>query len=693
MVVVLAWAIIAFVTSDPRAEVVVGLAALVVSLVTLLPGAPRPPEDLDRYVKRLAVEVRGMYTRWAKDAGLEEGDHLEIPWSLTAFGQDDLAQDLLRCRDLTRLIEEFAGHPGHKQLIVTGASGSGKSTVGWRLITIIADRVTSSADSSACSPLPVWLSLATWDEQESYEQWVSRRLVTITPTLGDAGIDPETGAARTVTDLLEKSRLLLILDGLDELAPDRREQVVDELVKRHPPYVLTCRSEEFEASKASRVLSAPNVELLPVRAHQAADFLRGAGSGGSDPSRLLERLEAEPGGPLARALSSPLMIFLAAAQYRRGHDIDDVLGADQAEIEEHLIGRYIPAVYGTRTEGSPWTAEQARHWLGHLARILDRRSANEPAAEDSARETTAEESAPKELAWWELREEPPRWFFPAMHAVSSGVVLALLGWGLLAPFALPWMGFWTGLAIGVVGGIGFNLARQDPVRQTRLALATVPPGYVRRTVTHAAAVALLGGIVVWFLYDGLLTVVLHVLVFSSAFVLTRVLFVPAAPEDVGGPLDLLRHDRRTVLFAFAAGALAGLPMGAVLGAAFQDRLSDFVREGLGPDAWLLGLQPWHHVVLGAGWAMLLGAFGIGASSMAVSAWGGLAGVRFWLAPQGRIPWRLMTFLEDACEKGVLRRSGPYYVFRHDRLYRNLLDPPPTRTELRARVLEHRTPPP
>lgn len=658
LVVVLVWAIIAFVTSDPRADVVVGMAGLLVSVLAVIQGRsrrppPPAPDGLDPYVKRLAIDVRGMYTRWAKDAGLETAGRLRIPWSLRAKRDDELVTAMRESEDLTALIETFADRPGHKQLIVTGASGSGKSTVGWLLVPPIAARVTSSADSSTWSPLPVWLSLTSWAEQESFEAWVSRRLVVVTPTLGDAGTDPRTGAARTVGALLAESRLLLVLDGLDELSPDRRERVVDELVRWNPPYVLTCRSEELAASGADRRLHAPIVELLPVEAARAADFLREARSGRSDLAPLIRRLQEDPGSPLARTLSSPLMIFLAGAQYRRGHDIDDVLGAGREEIEEHLIGRYIPAVYGPRPE--PWTAEQARRWLGNLAAILDRRSM-------------------RELAWWELRKERPAWFLPAMHAVLSGVTLALLGWGLLSQFALPWTGFWTGLVIGAGAGAGFALTRQEAIRQTRLTLTVVPPGYVRRTIIHGIVVALLGGVVVWFLYDGLLTVVVHALAFSGAFVLTRVVFVPAVPEEVGGPVDLLRHDRRTVLYAFAAGALAGLPVGAVLGAAVRDRLSPFVRAGLGPDAWLLSLQPWQQILLGAGWAMLLGAFGIGASSMAVSAWGRLLSVRCWLAPQGKIPWRLMTFLEDACERGVLRRSGPYYEFRHDRLFRNLLGP-------------------
>jgi hypothetical protein len=38
--------------------------------------------------------------------------------------------------------------------------------------------------------------------------------------------------------------------------------------------------------------------------------------------------------------------------------------------------------------------------------------------------------------------------------------------------------------------------------------------------------------------------------------------------------------------------------------------------------------------------------------------------RTWLALTGRLPWRLLTSLESARERGILRQAGPYYQFRH-----------------------------
>ncbi|MGI5453322.1 NACHT domain-containing protein [Streptomyces sp. CA-249302] len=62
---------------------------------------------------------------------------------------------------------------------------------------------------------------------------------------------------------------------------------------------------------------------------------------------------------------------------------------------------------------------------------------------------------------------------------------------------------------------------------------------------------------------------------------------------------------------------------------------------------------------------------LGTAALALSAWGRFTVTRVWLAATGRMPWRLMAFLEDAHRRGVLRRSGAYFEFRHLRLQGHL----------------------
>lgn len=53
-------------------------------------------------------------------------------------------------------------------------------------------------------------------------------------------------------------------------------------------------------------------------------------------------------------------------------------------------------------------------------------------------------------------------------------------------------------------------------------------------------------------------------------------------------------------------------------------------------------------------------------------WGSFTLVRWWLAAARHLPWRLMTFLDDAhTHRGVLRQVGAVYQFRHVELQRRL----------------------
>ncbi|MGW8396093.1 NACHT domain-containing protein [Streptomyces lydicus] len=61
----------------------------------------------------------------------------------------------------------------------------------------------------------------------------------------------------------------------------------------------------------------------------------------------------------------------------------------------------------------------------------------------------------------------------------------------------------------------------------------------------------------------------------------------------------------------------------------------------------------------------------GPLALALSAWGWLLTARLWLCGTGRLPWRLMTFLDEAHTRGVLRQAGAVYQFRHARLQEQL----------------------
>ncbi|MFD1051510.1 hypothetical protein ACFQ1S_41165, partial [Kibdelosporangium lantanae] len=58
-------------------------------------------------------------------------------------------------------------------------------------------------------------------------------------------------------------------------------------------------------------------------------------------------------------------------------------------------------------------------------------------------------------------------------------------------------------------------------------------------------------------------------------------------------------------------------------------------------------------------------------SVAYTSWGRFVVARVWFALTGRLPWRLMEFLDDAHRRGVLRQAGSVHEFRHAILWERL----------------------
>ena len=57
--------------------------------------------------------------------------------------------------------------------------------------------------------------------------------------------------------------------------------------------------------------------------------------------------------------------------------------------------------------------------------------------------------------------------------------------------------------------------------------------------------------------------------------------------------------------------------------------------------------------------------------MVLTSWAFYGIARTWLALRHRLPWSVMDFLDDAHRRGVLRRAGQVYQFRHIELQHRL----------------------
>lgn len=617
-------------TATTLLTVLSGTAALTQTIVKW-PGRRRVAssrEQLDRAAEALAWEVRTQWEAEASRRQLVDTDWLPVRWR-SECGQASHASG-----DLDELISSYVSNP--RRMVVLGAPGSGKTGFCVSLTLELLDR-------TAGARVPVLLQISTWNPADNLHGWLIRTILQDYPFLADE----ERYGASAVRDMLTQHRILPVLDGLDEIAEDQRAAALSAIerdARGAEALVLTSRSREFEAASLAGVLrNAEIARLLPVEAKAAADYLR-EGARGAEADRWEPVLSVLAGGgdaPLVLALQTPLMLFLARAAYAdTGSDPAELLGLhDVRRIEEHLLDAFTRGVFARRppsplaTVARPvrdWDPVQAERWLAFLARNCGR-----------------------EIAWWRLYRLMPQRVRVIMGVLFGGLACVPLGVLMFALFGRPEFGAELGLAVGASGGAALSFV---PPEAPRRFVPRPLRGYeLARDLVFGAIGALVGGIVVGVLWGPGYGVAIG-LVFGLAFGLVHRFTRPTEPREAVTPAGLLRGDRVAVLYAAALGGVTGTLVGAVMGGIVGGTATrGLVIHITNPI--LVGL-------LGAAVGALLGACGLGLVAQSPSASGVFSVAEIWLALRGATPLRLMTFLEDAHQLGVLRQAGPYYQFRH-----------------------------
>jgi transcriptional regulator with XRE-family HTH domain len=556
------------------------------------------------------------------------------------------------------------------RLVVLGRAGSGKTILTTRFVL---DLLTTRGPAD---PVPVIFGVGSWNPTTTgLRDWLVEQLVRDHPGLAAPGHAGATLAAA----LVETDRILPVLDGFDEIAGGLHRAALAALSATPLPLLMTSRVDEYRAAVASTdvLTSAGAVVLADLTATDLADYLprttRRHGADGPVWEPVLAQVRDHPRGDLAAVLATPLMVSLARTTYSDtpDHDpaelIDTERFSTREAVERHLLGSFVPSVYRDRPQSRADHVERVEHWLGFLAHHLDRLGTHD-------------------LAWWQLGDRMRGWQrmlvsglalgfacgIPAgiviglIHLVGVGTSGTGLVGGLSAGFAAgPAEGATAALAVGLAHGalltFGGSLFEPSRVRiQLRSVKSRSGSTFLRRVAIGLVIGVGLGvglgiaselGATFWIVGQiGSTTtvVVLFALVFGGLWGLVwAVLALFEAPMDISSaasPTDVLNTNRRHV-------AVESMLFGLVscIGYAVAVTVLHGPRLGL-----VYGLS--YGVVLGLQVALCVAS---------LTAWGTwMVFARAWLPINGQLPWSLTAFLEDAYRRGVLRRSGAVYQFRH-----------------------------
>ncbi|MFF8787461.1 NACHT domain-containing protein [Streptomyces sp. NPDC015125] len=695
----------------------IGVPPLADELTQLPPPSPVPPDvpepndapQVQESAKRLAREVD---TQWRRE---EQQRRVHDPFPLAVRFRCTPARELFdhweSIREappgtasgplpldgrLDRIAEVYGSIPS-RRLVVLGEAGSGKSVLTLRFVlNWLGARTPGDA-------VPVIFGLSSWNPTTtSLRDWMCSQLVRDYPFLAA----PAEHGGNLAGALVDARKILPVLDGFDEIAGGLHGAALRVLDRTVTPLLLTSRPKEYrEAVAEPDVLRAAAViELEGLTVDDYADYLhrssRPVAAGGTQRTAwgpVLDQLREQPRSPgavnLAAVLTTPLMVALARTVYsdapRRSPSelLDTTAFASPEALRGHLLAAFLPAVYdpsptGRRTgHRRHWHPDRAERWLGYLATHLN-------------------ELGTPNLAWWELgttmRRSSRMLVVGLVAALAFGVTTGignlpvdLVGTSRDLPFAIE-RGILVGLLHGLIAGLAFGFAYglmsgAAPVKPSHVRIQIF--GGSRERGAKSVSRFLLGlGVGVPFalvlefmdrcvvgplgfddgLSGGLMGAILFPLeVGLGTGVVLGIMAWIEAPMDIKSVVsaaDLLTTNRKNVIFHMLVWMLViGLPAGIGFALTSGPEIGFASRPVRGLLAGLVfGIE-----------AAFGGGLGYGLSFTAWGQWVALS--RMWLPLTGRLPWAVIAFLDDAHQRGVLRRAGAVYQFRHARLQAHLAD--------------------
>jgi DNA polymerase III delta prime subunit len=664
--------------SEPGPEPLFSIAGAVVSVVfgigSLLLSrkapetslvTPRPYEPSSADIARTRADLLGKMRRmWIKgfleqslhhvvriELDLEERpDAVGDPWEMVVQTKGE-RRSLPRGVGITEVYDEMEG-----DLLILGAPGAGKTTM---LLELARDLV-ARAEADDTARMPAVFLLSSWsDPDQSLGEWLVDEFY---KRYGFSG-----PVARR---WIEENELILLLDGLDEVAEERRDacaQAIDEVRRAHTmPAVVCSRTEEYEGLTTQLGLQGA-VCIQPLDREQVEVYFRRAGSRLSAVRKMWQTDEV-----LQEMVQSPLMLSVMSLAYA-GKTVEELQSLGTVEARRnHLFDTYVEKMFARRGKGRRYTAEQTLHWLSWLASRM------------SADDQTVFSLEELELGWLPTPARRQALFLARLGVALAGGLYGGLVFGLL--FGL-FVGVFAGLAKGLLFGLntslfsGWALCLFSVWLYGRLgeAFATLefssgPAGTLhwswrrardqlvaeRKSVPAMVVAALLLGLAAGVLF-GLASGLVTVLIVGSVLGLGVTLYCGldfAETETRDTPHQGIRQGvKNTLVLLLVWGLFGGLIVGLIGGGV----LGLYGKLVLDLDRWLVFglLLSVPLVLIGAPLTGLL--LGGAHTGLFVSLH---YSIRFILFCHDSLPWRVVPFLDHAVERVFLRRVGGSYTFVH-----------------------------
>ena len=312
----------------------------------------------DYWIK--GVLEKSLHTEAMIELGLEERTELvERPFT----GASEESRESLPTG--TSAIEFFDQIGDGRTLLILGEPGSGKTITLLKL----AQNLITGAEGNVKRLIPVVFNLSSWRlKQKTIANWLLEELLS------------KYGVPKAFSkDWVEQQKLILMLDGLDEVKAEYREacvQAINQFMKDHAQteVVVCSRIAEYE-DLSSHLQLRGSVFIRSLTPEQINKYLDRAGEQLQAVKTLLQEDNS-----LQDLAKSPLTLSVMTLAYRGKRLKELPQTGSVEERRQHLFDTYIKRMFSQEKIGkpreykSPYQNQQTILWLAWLAQRMNKKS-------------------------------------------------------------------------------------------------------------------------------------------------------------------------------------------------------------------------------------------------------------------------------------------------------------------------------
>jgi hypothetical protein len=397
-------------------------------VINIFKGDAEAIEQRNRRIMLNHVEnfwVRGLLEKSLYGAALlelgikEDPDALNYPWAI----KREANKETLPAS--TSMLEIFQTVGMGRSLLILGAPGSGKTT----MLLELTRQLIRRAREDTTEPIPVVVNLSSWTEKWTITSWLVRELHTFYKI------------RKEIAQIwISNNKLLLLLDGLDEVSQEDRDKTVNAINKFRYENGLTsivvCSRSQDYAELKTRLFFDGAIEIQPLASFEVDKYFLQFGNRLAGVQQLLEK------DTILREMGeTPLFLSIMAVAYKDKDSKDILISKDPHLQRKHLFDNYIEYMFSRpeRSKNEHFEKANVLHWIAWLAHSM---------VQHNQSHYLYKQMAPD---WLTHREHINRYYL--IIALSISIVFGLIG-------ALS-VGLFFSLIVGAIGAFTVLMMRAN----------------------------------------------------------------------------------------------------------------------------------------------------------------------------------------------------------------------------------------